>query len=141
VGVAGTLAAGLAWHMTHPTSLPGPDGHVETRARLGTPVYVGVPTGRAITIRSWALDVGHAQSELLVCRDGSVGTTSSVEPFCSRVDPADGAHLTATDSLVLELSSTTYSLVEGGPLHLAWRDGIQFGEMATGPTFSVLVTQ
>lgn len=141
LGVAVALVAGLAWYVTHPAPLPPSDGHVETRTRLGSPVFVGIPTGRDLTVRSWEIDLGDGQGDLLVCRDGSVGVTSSPESFCSSVTEADGAHLDANDSLVLEVSSSRYSLVVGGPLHIAWREGIQLGEQDAGPTLSVMVTQ
>ena len=142
LGVAAALVAGLAWYVTHPAPLPPSDGHVETRTRLGDSVFVGIPTGREMTVRSWEIDLGHGEADLLVCRDGSVGVTSSPDSFCSSVaEAAEGAHLDAGDSLVLAVQSTRHSLVVGGPLHLAWREGIQLGEQDTGPTISVMVTQ
>ena len=85
LGVAAALVAGLAWYVTHPAPLPPSDGHVETRTRLGNPVFVGIPTGREMTVRSWEIDLGHGEADLLVCRDGSVGVTSSPDSFCSSV--------------------------------------------------------
>lgn len=141
VVAAVVLVAGLVWYVTHPTPLPTGNGHVEARTRVGTPVYIGVHTGQAMTVRSWSIDLEHGAARLLVCRDGSIGSTTSLDPFCSSTEPAGGAHLEPTDSLVLRVASSTSTVVEGGPVHLAWRDGIQLGEQRTGPTFSVLVTE
>lgn len=141
LGVAIALVAGLAWYVTHPEPLPPSDGHVETTTRLGTTIFVGIPTGRDLTVRSWEIDLGHGDADLLVCRDGSIGVTTSPDSFCSSVVEAEGAHLDANDSLVLGVSSTNYALVVGGPLHIAWREGIQLGEQDAGPTISVMVTR
>lgn len=138
VGAALAVAAFAGWYVTHPEPLPPAHDQVVEATRSGRPVYVGVlPPGHQLTVRAWSFELEGAVGTLLVCRDGGIGTSTDLATFCSGVQPADGAHLGSEDSLVLQVLPDAPGTVTGGPLHLSWRSGVQFGDQLTGPSVEI----
>ena len=134
------LVAVAGWYVTHPAGL-GSGAAVRATSKVGTPVYVAALAGspdRAVDIRSVEAEVGgDADVRALVCRGGSARSTADARAFCAGLEPAEGAEVTAADSLLLRITPTGPGTVRVDRLRVDFRDGLQWGSSDVATDISV----
>lgn len=129
------LVAVGAWFVTHPEPLPTSDDAVTVSTPVDVPVYVGVftPTGRTLDISDVRVrQSGDADVDVLVCHDGTVGVTTDPDTFCTRLEDAVGAELTAGDELLLRVSAAAPGPVSIDRVEVSYRDGLQWATQEAG---------
>lgn len=143
-GLVLALVIGLLWYVTHPPELRG-EAHGTLRTTPGEPVYIGVarvgPEDESVLLREVQVEADPDGTVVrpLICRDGTIGTTSRPAVFCRSVVPAVGSTLGPADQLVLAVSGTD------GPISLdamavSYRSGLQLGtqQIEVGATVRVI---
>jgi hypothetical protein len=145
--VAVVAALLLAWWMKHPADLE-PGHTVSGPTRAGQAVYVGVeaPQGRTLHLQSvkveWHGKPRGASWDAFVCKGGALGFTPDPDPFCTRLEPAEGATLdTDKDQLVIALASDRAQTLKVDGIRVAFREGIQWGTQPIGPRITVTVAE
>ncbi|MDT0203315.1 hypothetical protein [Nocardioides sp. AE5] len=142
--VFAVLAVGL-WWLGHPQDLATQDRTASAQATVGRTVYLGVTdtsqAGRTVRVTEVTVPEakgGTASVKALICVDGSIAQTTDATRFCSAlVDAADRDLRIGTDQLILSITAQDAATIELDRVRVAFRDGLQRGESAAGPTFAV----
>lgn len=145
VGVALAVLVGLAWYVTHPPDLRG-SAAGSLRTTPGDAVYLGVAhlveDGESVLIRGVEVDASPEKATVrpLVCRSGSIGTTTRPAVFCAGVVPAVGSTLRSGDQLVLAVSGTAGKISLEG-VSVSYRSGLQLGSQDIDLSVTVRVVE
>ncbi len=135
----------LWWFITNPEPLATRTEPISTTAAAGSSVYVGVytpPAGDARTLHVAGVKV-HTTADVevtvtpLLCRGGTIGVTTTPEPFCTElVDPED-EQLGAGSGIVLRIDTDAAGTAEIDRIRIAYRDGLQWATQEAGAPISV----
>lgn len=142
--VLALLLVGL-WWATHPSALPHDDTEVTVTAKAGQTAYVGVlgreaDDDRRIHIRDVTFETSGEELDLeaLICRDGSISTTTRAETFCAEVVDAEGSFgLGGDDQLIVAISADRAVSATVEEIEVTYRQGLQFGTDPVGPRIVV----
>ncbi len=134
----------VVWYALNPSPLQVRTEDGEVSVPAGTAVFVGVAAldpGRDLLLRDVEVDgaTTGTEVELLMCRDGRISTTTSAEAFCGLVLPVSEESLTmgSADQLILRVASEDARTVAPGPVRVAFREGLQWGEQEIDPRFEI----
>lgn len=144
------LAGIGAWWMTHPDGFAA-RGSLSEQTPVARPLFVAVlgpssDSGRTLELR----DVGVSYSgpdgtdvTVLICRGGSIGTTTDASQFCPQLVEAKGETFhygeMVTEQLVLRVHAPLPGTVTVDGVDLTFRDGLQFGTVRVGPHLTLTV--
>jgi len=144
------LAAIGAWWMTHPSGFAA-RGSLSEQAPVDRPLFVAVLGPSSDSARTLDLrDVGVSYTgpegtdvEVLICRGGSIGTTTDARQFCPELVEANGEEFhygeTVTEQLVLRVQAPLPGTVTVDGVDLTFREGLQFGTVRVGPHLTLAV--
>jgi len=144
------LAGIGAWWMTHPGGF-APRGRLSEQTPVDTPLFVAVlgpsnDSARTVELR----DVSAAYSgpggtdvTVLICRGGSIGTTTDAAPFCPQLVEAKGEEFhygeRVAEQLVLRVQAPVPGTVTVDGVDLTFREGLQFGTVRVGPHLTLTI--
>ena len=130
----------IGWVTTHPAELPTSENRVSASTPVGTSVYVGVfaapsdfdRTLHISGVKIFAISTVEVEITPWLCRGGSVGVTTTPDPFCSDLVDTEGTTMQAGDEIILEVSGDEPGSVAIDPVRIAYRDGVQWATQDAG---------
>lgn len=135
------LAGGMAWwRASAPDPLPLSDQTVTTSTKIGRPVYVGVfapgaDFGRTLHLSGVKV---HATSNTaisltpLLCRGGSIVSTTEPTSFCTALVNPEGQDLAPGDAIVLQVVSDEPAVAVVDRVRLAFREHLHTAVLSAG---------
>jgi hypothetical protein len=119
---------------------------VSATTPVGVPVYIGMfaapnDFGRRLSVdgvKVRATATAAVSIVPLLCRGGSVAVTSTPDPFCVELRDPQGATLGTGDSLVLEVTAESPSVVVVDRVRVGYQDGVRAGTQDAGVQEAVI---